>query len=260
MKVIILAGGFGTRLSELTGLVPKPMIEIGRKPILWHIMQIYSTFGHRDFHLACGYKQELIKDYFLNYRLLNSDFSINLGTGSINTLQQVDIDWRVTMVDTGEESLTGERLRRMKSQIKNETFMLTYGDGLANIDIDALVSFHRSHGKVATVTAVRPPTRFGELEIRSEARVASFQEKPRLDGGWINGGFFVLEPTIFDYISGENIMFEREPLSSLAEEGELMAYFHNGFWQCMDTKRDHDQLERLWHGGAAPWLIPERKV
>jgi len=253
MKVIILAGGFGTRLSEYTDLIPKPMVTLGGKPIIWHIMQRYAHFGHKDFYVALGYKAEVIKDYFLNYRALNADFTINLATGKVNSHQLDLIDWQVTLINTGEASMTGGRVKRMQSYIGNETCMLTYGDGLADIDLNKLLTFHRSHGKMVTVSAVRPVARFGELEIEG-IRVANFQEKPQLHGGWINGGYFVVEPEFFELIAGDNTMLEREPLVQAAQAGELMAFHHDGFWQCMDTKRDHELLESLYKKGA-PWAI-----
>jgi len=253
MKVIILAGGFGTRLAEYTDVIPKPMVTIGGKPIIWHVMQRYAHFGHKDFYVALGYKAEVIKDYFLNYRALNADFTVNLATGEVNSHQLDLIDWQVTLINTGDASMTGGRVKRMKSFIGNETCMLTYGDGLADIDLDQLLSFHRSHGKMVTISAVRPVARFGELEIDG-MRVANFQEKPQLHGGWINGGYFVVEPGFFDLIAGDSTMLEREPLVQAAQAGELMAFRHDGFWQCMDTKRDHELLEDLCKKGA-PWAI-----
>jgi len=252
MKVVILAGGFGTRLSEETEKKPKPMVEIGGKPILWHIMKSYAHFGHKDFYVAVGYKAELIKDYFLHYRTLNSDFTVNLETGSVTPHQLDEVNWQVTLVDTGTKSMTGGRIKRMKSYIGNETFLLTYGDGLSDVNLEALLKFHKSHGKMITMTAVRPAARFGELELDGE-QVMSFEEKPQLHQGWINGGFFVMEPECMGLIEGDEIMLEREPLVAAARQGELMAYRHDGFWQCMDTKRDHQLLTRLWETDTAPW-------
>lgn len=251
MKVILLAGGFGTRLSEYTDVIPKPMVPVGGRPILWHIMQSYAKFGHKDFYVALGYKAEVVKDYFLNYRALNSDFTVDLTSGDISPHQKDKVDWRVTLVNTGDNSMTGGRVKRMRDFIGNETCMLTYGDGVSDIDIDKLMSFHRSHGKMVTVTAVRPPARFGELEIDGD-RVDSFKEKPQLHQGWINGGYFIFEPEFFDLIDGDETMLEREPLERATNAGELMAYRHDGFWHCMDTKRDHELLELLWQKGA-PW-------
>ncbi len=253
MKVILLAGGFGTRLSEYTDVIPKPMVPIGGKPILWHIMKTYAHFGHKDFHVALGYKAEVIKEYFLNYRALNADFTVDLATGALSSHQFDSVDWRVTLVNTGASSMTGGRVKRMQPFIGNETCMLTYGDGVADIDLDALLKFHRSHGKMVTVSAVRPAARFGELEIEN-GKVTNFQEKPQLHDGWINGGYFVIEPEFFDFIEGDNTLLEREPLERATKAGELMAYHHHGFWHCMDTKRDHDLLEAMWAKGA-PWVL-----
>jgi glucose-1-phosphate cytidylyltransferase len=252
VKVIILAGGFGTRLSEYTQSIPKPMVTIGGKPILWHIMKTYAKYGHIDFHLALGYKAELIKDYFLNYRSLNSDFTIDLESGNLTPHQKDNVNWKVTLVDTGPNSMTGGRVKRMQNFIGNETFLLTYGDGLSNIDIEALVNFHKSHGKMVTVSAVHPGARFGELDMDGDI-VTSFKEKPQTTQGWINGGYFVIEPEFFDLIKGDSTILEKEPLEKAAEIGELMSYQHDGFWQCMDTKRDRDSLEELWQNNNAPW-------
>ena len=254
MKVIILAGGFGTRLSEYTETIPKPMVTIGGKPILWHIMNSYASFGHKDFYIALGYKAQLIKDYFLNYQPLNADFNVDLSNGRVKMLSNSSVDWRVTLVDTGLNSMTGGRVKRLQPFVENETVMLTYGDGLANIDMDALLSFHKSHGKMVTVSAVHPNARFGELELKVK-EVISFQEKPQTTQGWINGGYFVIEPEFFDFIEGDNTILEREPLEKAALSGELMCYQHHGYWQCMDTKRDRDHLEELWQDGIAPWQI-----
>ena len=253
MKVIILAGGFGTRLAEYTDVIPKPMVQIGGKPILWHIMQTYARFGHKDFYVALGYKAEMIKEYFLNYHALNSDFTVDLASGVVTPHQVDPVDWQVTLVNTGYVTMTGGRVKRMQSFIGNETCMLTYGDGVADIDLEALLAFHRSHGKMVTISAVRPAARFGELEMDG-SRVASFQEKPQLHDGWVNGGYFVIEPAFFDFIAGDDTMLERNPLEQATKAGELMAYRHCGFWQCMDTKRDHEMLESLWANGA-PWAI-----
>jgi len=254
MKVVILAGGFGTRLSEYTESIPKPMVTVGGKPILWHIMKAYANFGHKDFYLALGYKAEVIKKYFLHYRGLNEDFTVNLENGIIDSHQTDDIDWGVTLVHTGLDSMTGGRVKRMQSFIGDEPFLLTYGDGLADIDINVLIEFHRSHGKMVTVSAVHPVARFGELDIK-EDRVVSFQEKPQTTQGWINGGYFVIEPEFFDLIEGDLTILERTPLEKAAEMGELMAYRHDGFWQCMDTKRDRDSLEEMWQAGKPLWRI-----
>ena len=252
MKVILLAGGFGTRLVEYTEAIPKPMVPIGGKPILWHIMKTYAHFGHKEFYVALGYKAEVIKSFFLNYRSLNADFTVDLGSGNVSPHQLDVVDWRVTLVNTGDASMTGGRVKRMQDYIGNETCMLTYGDGVADIDLDALMDFHRSHGKLVTVSAVRPSARFGELELDGSI-VKHFKEKPQLHEGWINGGYFIIEPAFFDLIAGDDTMLEREPLEMAAKAGELMAYHHDGFWHCMDTKRDHELLETLWANGA-PWF------
>jgi glucose-1-phosphate cytidylyltransferase len=252
MKVILLAGGFGTRLSEYTETIPKPMVTVGGRPILWHIMRTYARFGHKDFYLALGYRAEVIKEYFLHYRSMNADFSVDLASGVVTPHQTDDLDWRVTLVHTGLESMTGGRVKRLQGFVGNETCMLTYGDGLASIDLERLLAFHRSHGKLATVTAVHPGARFGELAMAGD-QVVSFQEKPQTTEGWINGGYFVIEPGFFDLIAGDATILEREPLEQAAILGQLMAYRHEGFWQCMDTKRDRDSLENLWQSGKAPW-------
>lgn len=255
MRTVILAGGLGTRLSEYTDLIPKPMIEIGGRPILWHIMNRYALYGHKDFFIALGYKSKVVKEYFYNYKALHSNFSVNLETGKVLPLNDSKVDWNVSLIDTGELTMTGGRLKRMYDIVKNETFLLTYGDGVADIDIDKLIKFHKNHGKLITITAVRPPARFGELEI-SNSRVINFKEKPQLMDGWINGGYFVIEPGFLDYISDDNSMLEREPLEWAAENGQLMAYQHSGFWQCMDTKRDHDYLDEVAQSKNPPWMIP----
>jgi glucose-1-phosphate cytidylyltransferase len=251
MKAVILAGGLGTRISEETHLRPKPLVEIGGKPILWHIMQTFASFDHKDFYIALGYKADVIKEYFLNYPYLNYDFTIELKSGDRTPRQKDTTDWRVTLVNTGENTMTGGRTKRMVNFVNNETIMLTYGDGVANIDINKLLNFHKSHGKMITMTAVRPAARFGELQL-DDNRVVSFEEKPQMNDGWINGGYFVIEPAFFDLIDGDATLLEREPLERAVALGELMAYRHEGFWQCMDTKRDHELLESLWTQGA-PW-------
>jgi len=254
MKTIILAGGFGTRLSEYTAKIPKPMVTIGGHPILLHIMKTYSHYGHKDFFLATGYKAEVIKEYFLNYRSLNSDFTINLLHGDIDIHHSDDLDWNVTIVDTGLDSMTGGRLKRMKTFVDDEPFLLTYGDALVDIDINELISFHQSHGKMITVSAVHPGARFGELAIEG-TKVSSFKEKPQVTQGWINGGYFVVEPEFFNLIQDDTTILERDPLEEAARRGELMAFLHDGFWQCMDTRRDHDSLEEMWQSGKAPWRV-----
>lgn len=252
MKVLILCGGYGTRLSEYTDAIPKPMVQIGNRPILWHIMNIYAAFGHNDFYLALGYKSEVIKQYFLNYASLNSDFTIELDRGTLKSHQTDSVDWKVTLIDTGAHTMTGGRVKRMQQFIGDETFLVTYGDGLANININDLIDFHRDHGKMLTVSAVRPAARFGELNLTGDV-VTSFIEKPQLHGGWINGGFFVVEPDFFDLIDGDQTMLERDPMERATEREQVKAFCHEGFWQCMDTKRDRDLLEKMWEGGA-PWL------
>ncbi len=253
MKAVILAGGFGTRLSEETHIRPKPLVEIGGRPILWHIMKIYSSYGVNEFVICCGYKGYLIKEYFANYSLFMSDVTIDMRANSMEVHERKAEPWRVTLVDTGEDTMTGGRLGRVKHHLKDEdVFCFTYGDGVADIDIAAEIAFHRAHGRKATVAAVRPLGRFGALECRGNM-VTGFTEKPRGDGGFINGGFFVLSPSCIDLITGDSCIFEREPLTELAHQGELMAFEHDGFWQPMDTLRDKNQLEALWASGAAPW-------
>ncbi|MDC0980061.1 glucose-1-phosphate cytidylyltransferase [bacterium] len=254
MKVIILAGGYGTRLSEYTESIPKPMVNIGGKPIIWHIMKTYAHFGHKDFYLALGYKAEIIKEFFLNYRSLNADFTVDLSNDNVDFHQIDEVDWRVTLVQTGLRSMTGGRIKRMKSFVGKEPFMLTYGDSVADIDIDALLNYHKSHGKMVTVSGVRPSARFGELEMQDQ-KVISFREKPQTKEGWVNGGFFVCEPEVMDFIEDDLTVFEKEPLEKISEMGELMSYRHEGYWQCMDTKRDRDHLEELWNSGSAPWNV-----
>ena len=253
MKVIILAGGFGTRLSEETITKPKPMVEIGGKPILWHIMKIYSYYGFNDFIICLGYKGEVIKEYFANYFLRMSDVTINLKTNEIKVHKNTSEDWKVTLIDTGLTTMTGGRIKRVEEYIEG-TFMVTYGDGVADINIKKLVEFHRSHGKIGTVTAVRPTGRFGALYIEKE-KVKKFTEKPQEGEGWINGGFFIFEKAFFKYIKGDESILEREPLENLAKDGELMSYKHYGFWQCMDTLRDKNYLEKLYQSSNAPWIV-----
>ncbi|WP_321865195.1 glucose-1-phosphate cytidylyltransferase [Paraburkholderia tropica] len=251
MKVVLLAGGLGTRISEETSVRPKPMVEIGGKPILWHIMKIYAAHGLTDFVVCCGYKGYLIKEYFANYFLHMSDVTIDLGKNSIEVHQKKAEPWRVTLVDTGETTQTGGRLRRVRDYIDGD-FCMTYGDGVGSIDVSELIKFHRAHGKKATMTAVQPPGRFGALELDG-TQVNSFIEKPTGDGGWINGGFFVLNPSVLDLIEGDETLWERQPLEMLATTGELQSWFHRGFWQPMDTLRDKTHLEELWSSGRAPW-------
>lgn len=253
MKVVILAGGFGTRLSEYTKLIPKPMVEVGGKPILWHIMNHYARYGYKDFVIALGYKGEVIKNYFLQYYTVNNNFTIDLSNNSIQYIDEHPTDWRVTLVDTGVDSMTGGRIRRLRQVIGEEDFMVTYGDAVSDVNIDALVQKYHESGALAMVTAVHPTARFGELQIDDDDYVRSFKEKPQVKQGWINGGFFVFSHKVMDYISDDHTVLEREPLERLAEEGQLKTYRHEGFWQCMDTVRDRDLLNQLWNSGDAPW-------
>ncbi len=255
MKVLILAGGFGTRLSEETEIKPKPMVEIGGKPILWHIMKIYSHYGFNEFVILLGYKGYYIKEYFANYFLHQSDVTIDLQNNNMEVHQNHSEPWKVTLIDTGIDTMTGGRIKRAKEYIGDTTFMLTYGDGVGNIEIDKLVEFHKSHGKLLTVTATQPDGRFGAMEIGENNRVNRFLEKPKGDGSWISGGFFVCEPQILDYIDGDSTIFEREPMERLAKEGEIYTYKHYGFWKPMDTLRDKRELNQMWNGGQAKWKI-----
>jgi glucose-1-phosphate cytidylyltransferase len=252
VKAVILAGGIGSRISEESHLKPKPMIEIGGKPIIWHIMKIYSAHGIDDFVICLGYKGYVIKEYFANYFLHMSDVTLDMANNRMEVHQASAEPWRVTLVDTGEETMTGGRLKRVASYLGDEDFCFTYGDGVADVDIRAAVDFHRGHGRKATLTAVQPPGRFGALELEGD-HVRSFLEKPEGDGGWINGGFFVLSPAVLAEVDGDRTVWEREPMERLAAAGELRAYFHRGFWQPMDTLRDRNQLEELWSSGRAPW-------
>jgi glucose-1-phosphate cytidylyltransferase len=252
MKVLLLAGGMGTRLAEETAVRPKPMVEIGGTPILVHIMHGYSAHGFSDFIIACGYKGDFIKEYFSNYQVKHSDWRICLRHGTRTLLQSSTPDWTVAVIDTGLHTMTGGRIRRLQDQVGGEPFLATYGDGVSDIDLTALLQFHRSHGRLATVTAVHPPARFGCLGLDGD-RVATFAEKRQTDVGWINGGFFVFEPGVFDYLENDGSVLEREPLERLAADGQLMAYRHSGFWQPMDTLRDKELLEKLWSTGKAPW-------
>lgn len=256
MKVAILAGGFGSRLAEETEIKPKPMVEIGGKPILWHIMKIYSCFGYKDFAIALGYKGEVIKRYMVDYFNLGRDLTVDMRTGTVKPHDGEMEDWCIELVDTGAKTQTGGRIKRLQPYIGNEPFMLTWGDGVANIDINRLLAYHKSHGKLATLTAVRPPARYGHMIFEGD-RITEFVEKPQLGEGWINGAFFVLEPEVFDYIDGDSTVWEREPLERLAADGQLMAYRHESFWQCMDTLREKYYLEQLWSGGDAPWKLWE---
>lgn len=252
MKIVLLAGGYGTRISEESHLKPKPMIEIGGKPILWHIMKIYSHYGFNDFIVCCGYKGYVIKEYFTNYFLHNSDVTVDLRNNKMDVHQNSSEPWKVTMVDTGEGTMTGGRLKRIQKYVGNETFCMTYGDGVSDINIGELVNFHKEHKALATLTATQPPGRFGALKF-DMTKIKSFQEKPHGDGNWINGGFFVLEPKVFDLIEGDHTTFEKEPLEKLAANEQLHAFFHRGFWQPMDTLRDKNHLEELWSSDKAPW-------
>ena len=256
MKLVILAGGLGTRISEETDVRPKPMVEIGGRPILWHIMKLYSAHGINDFVVCCGYKGFVIKEYFANYGLHNADVTFDLGNNCMQCHERRVEPWRVTLVDTGEETMTGGRLRRVRHHLDDGTFCFTYGDGVADVNVTNLVDFHRRHGKKATLTAVLPPGRFGALSLDAQTeQVRSFREKPQGDGGYVNGGFFVLEPSVIDYIAGESTVWENEPLERLAAEGHLCGYRHDGFWQPMDTLRDKKLLEDLWRSGKAPWKV-----
>jgi len=254
MKAVILAGGLGTRLSEETDLKPKPMVEIGGKPILWHIMKIYSHYGINDFIICLGYKGFMIKEWFANYFMHNSDVTIKTKTNEKIIHNSPKEDWTVSLIDTGLNTQTGGRLKRVKDYIGNETFMFTYGDGVANINIEELLKFHKSHGKLATMTAVQPPGRFGAIELK-ENKITSFYEKPSGDNAWVNGGFFVLEPEVIKYIKDDETIWERTPLENLSKEGQLMAYKHKGFWKPMDTLRDNRELNILWESKKAPWKI-----
>ncbi|CAG1001466.1 glucose-1-phosphate cytidylyltransferase [Methanosarcinales archaeon] len=256
MKVAILAGGYGTRLAEETEIRPKPLVEIGGKPILWHIMMHYAHYGFKDFVIALGYKGEAIKKYMVDYCSLNSDLTIDLKSGKIEVDDGYKPDWKVKLVDTGTNTQTGGRIKRLAQHLGNETFMLTWGDGVSDVNLKDLLAFHRSHGKLATLTAVRPPARYGHLKFDNN-RITEFTEKPQTGEGWINGAFFVLEPGVFDYITGDEIVWEKEPLEGLARDGQLMAYQHTSFWQCMDTLREKYILEKLWQSGKAPWKIWE---
>lgn len=254
MKVAILAGGHGTRLAEETEVKPKPMVEIGGRPILWHIMMTYAHYGFKDFVIALGYKGEVIKKYMLDYCALCSNLTVNLGNGDVKYHEGNKLDWTVELIDTGLHTQTGGRIKRLAPYAGNETFMLTWGDGVSNIDLHKLLEFHRSHGKLATLTAVRPPARYGHLELDRNI-VAEFSEKPQTGEGWINGAYFVLEPGVFDYIDSDNTQWEKEPLERLAKEGQLMAYRHSSFWQCMDTLREKHILEKFWSSENPPWKV-----
>ena len=254
MKVAILAGGKGTRLAEETTVIPKPMVEIGGRPILWHIMMHYSCFGYNEFVIALGHKGEVLKKYMVDFCSLNGDLTVRLRSGQIQSHHEQNPDWTVDLVDTGLDTMTGGRIKRLEPYLCGETFMLTWGDGVSNIDLDQLLAFHRAHGTQATLTAVRPPARYGHLVFNGN-QVEEFNEKPQIGEGWINGAFFVLEPEVFNYIQGDETMWEREPLERLAADGQLMAYKHEGFWQCMDTLREKHLLNTLWESHNPPWKL-----
>lgn len=257
MKVVILAGGFGTRISEESHLKPKPMIEVGGMPIMWHIMKLYSHYGYNDFIICAGYKQYVIKEYFSNYFLHKSDITYDFTTGKHDMIihNNTAEPWRVTVVDTGLNTMTGGRVKRVKKYLENEPFMVTYGDGVSDVDIHALVSFHEAHRKLMTLTGVRPEGRFGVMDFEGENQIKAFREKSKEDSGWINGGFIVCQPEVLDYIAGDEVMLEREPMEQLAQLGELTCYKHQGFWQCMDTLRDKEKLEKMWTDNVAPWKV-----
>lgn len=254
MKIILLAGGLGTRISEETTVKPKPMIEIGGMPILWHIMKSYSSFGYNDFVVALGYKGYVIKEFFQNYKLHKSDMILNLKSGAIHFENDSSENWNIGLYETGANSMTGGRLYNLKKLFKpGDTFMLTYGDGVADVDINKLVEFHKSHGKIATLTSVRPPARFGSILMKDDGHIIEFKEKPQLGEGWINGGYFVFNYEIFNYLEDESTILERDPLENLVKDNQLVSYRHNGFWHCMDTIRDRDNLNEIWSTGKAPW-------
>lgn len=257
MKAVILAGGLGTRLAEETSIRPKPMVEVGGRPILWHIMKIYSSHGINEFIICCGYKGHVIKEYFANYFLYNADMTYDIQENTMSVHHNSAEPWKVTLIDTGEDSLTGGRLRRVRDYIGDETFCFTYGDGVGDVDVSALIDYHRQHGRKATLTAVQPPGRFGAFTLGDDLAgpIESFREKPSGGDAWINGGYFVLEPSVIDYIEGDHTTWEAEPLERLAEEGQLGAFRHGGFWQPMDTLRDRQKLEELWASGKAPWKV-----
>ena len=256
MKVVILAGGLGTRLGEETGVRPKPMVGIGGKPILWHIMKIYSHYGFNEFVILCGYKSEVIKDYFVNYYMNNSDITVDLSTNNVDVHKNTSESWKVTMFYTGRDTMTGGRIKKVKDFIGNEPFMLTYGDGVSDVDINKLIKSHKNSGKLATLTAIQPSGRFGSLEFGKDNNIINFQEKPKGDGAWINGGFFVCEPEIFDYIpDGDDAIWEQEALRGLVNDGQLNSYKHDGFWRPMDTLKDKEDLNKLWADNQSPWKL-----
>ena len=260
MQAVISCGGQGTRLREYTEVIPKPMVEVGGRPILWHIMKIYSHYGFKDFTLCLGYKGDTIRNYFLQYDLMNSDFTVELGSKRVvaHSSYHDEHDWRVRLAETGPQSMTGGRVKRIQQYIRDDTFMLTYGDGVADVDIEELLAFHKRQGRIATVTAVHPSARFGELQIAGD-RAVSFQEKPQVQEGWINGGFFVFDRRVFDYIHGDDTILERDPLETLAREGQLAIFKHEGYWRCMDTLRDVEYLNAEWSSGDANWAVWQEK-
>lgn len=253
MKTVILAGGFGTRISEESHLKPKPMVEIGEQPILWHIMKQYSQYGHHDFIICLGYKQYVVKEYFADYFLHTSDVTFDLARNQMEVHNNYSEPWRVTLVDTGLHTMTGGRIRRIREYVGDETFMLTYGDGVSDVNFDKLLEFHKKHGKIATITGVNVGQRFGVMDVDGDGHIREFREKNDDDGKIVNGGFMVMEPGVFDYIEGDSTVFEKQPLEQLAKDGQLMVYRHDGFWKCMDTQRDRMQLEQMWNEGNAPW-------
>ena len=255
MKVVILAGGYGTRISEESDIKPKPMIEIGCKPILWHIMKHFSHYGFNEFVILLGYKSYVVKEYFANYYLHNSDVTINTATQSLEIHDNYSEDWKITLLETGIDTMTGGRIKKAKKYINNEPFFLTYGDGLSDVNITELLKFHKKNGNKITITAIQPEGRFGGLEIKENIRVSQFLEKPKGDGSWINGGFFICEPSVLDYLAGDTTIFERDPLEKLAIEGELFSFKHDGFWKCMDTLRDKNQLNEMWNSNNAKWKV-----
>ena len=255
MKVVILAGGFGTRISEESYLKPKPMVEIGGQPILWHIMKYYSEFGYNDFVVCLGYKQYVVKEYFAQYFLHTADITFDLANNRMEVLHKHAEPWKVTLVDTGLHTMTGGRIKRVREYLNEEPFLLTYGDGVSDVDLAALVKFHQSHGKIATITGVNVGQQFGIMTVDESGQIREFREKNDDDGRIVNGGFMVMNPQVFDYIEGDETVFEKSPLENMAKDGQLMVYQHNGFWKCMDTQRDHRQLEEMWDTGKAPWKI-----
>ncbi|MBO6150213.1 MAG: glucose-1-phosphate cytidylyltransferase [Clostridium sp.] len=255
MKVVILAGGFGTRISEESYLKPKPMVEIGGQPILWHIMKYYSKFGYNDFVVCLGYKQYVVKEYFAQYFLHTADITFDLANNRMEVLHKHAEPWKVTLVDTGLHTMTGGRIKRVREYLNEEPFLLTYGDGVSDVDLAALVKFHQSHGKIATITGVNVGQQFGIMTVDESGQIREFREKNDDDGRIVNGGFMVMNPQVFDYIEGDETVFEKSPLENMAKDGQLMVYQHNGFWKCMDTQRDHRQLEEMWDTGNAPWKI-----